>query len=198
MSGSGKDESPKVDGSLFPAQRPLAGSTGLAARATDAVIADLKQTNRKRPLVDPQTQDDISMGSLPLPSSGSLVNGNLDGYDREDEESVEEGTDYDDDEEVVELPTARPRKITERKRRQNAIAESYLQEALKNPAKKHKVLPQDEENQSTRYMVHQAESRQIISSPREYQIELFERAKAKNIIAVLDTGQYFPALHFIR
>ncbi|KAI1825945.1 hypothetical protein F4861DRAFT_144206 [Xylaria intraflava] len=28
----------------------------------------------------------------------------------------------------------------------------------------------------------------IISSPREYQIELFERAKQKNIIAVLDTG----------
>lgn len=28
----------------------------------------------------------------------------------------------------------------------------------------------------------------IISSPREYQTELFERAKEKNIIAVLDTG----------
>lgn len=28
----------------------------------------------------------------------------------------------------------------------------------------------------------------IISSPREYQTELFERAKRKNIIAVLDTG----------
>lgn len=28
----------------------------------------------------------------------------------------------------------------------------------------------------------------IISSPREYQLELFERAKQKNIIAVLDTG----------
>ncbi|KAI0432759.1 hypothetical protein F5Y09DRAFT_353064 [Xylaria sp. FL1042] len=32
------------------------------------------------------------------------------------------------------------------------------------------------------------EDRPIISSPREYQTELFERAKQKNIIAVLDTG----------
>lgn len=88
-----------------------------------------------------------------------------------------------------ELPTARPKKITERKRRQNAIADNYVQDALNDPAKKPKVLPEDEANQSTRYIVHQAESRQIISSPREYQIELFERAKEKNIIAVLDTGK---------
>lgn len=32
------------------------------------------------------------------------------------------------------------------------------------------------------------ESNVIISDPREYQVELFERAKTQNIIAVLDTG----------
>ncbi|KAI0889097.1 uncharacterized protein GGS22DRAFT_177710 [Annulohypoxylon maeteangense] len=37
-------------------------------------------------------------------------------------------------------------------------------------------------------LVREAESEKIISSPREYQTELFERAKQKNIIAVLDTG----------
>lgn len=31
-------------------------------------------------------------------------------------------------------------------------------------------------------------SRHIIDDPRDYQVELFERAKAENIIAVLDTG----------
>ncbi len=35
----------------------------------------------------------------------------------------------------------------------------------------------------------------IISSPREYQTELFERAKTKNIIAVLDTG-WLPSYYF--
>ncbi|KAI0161152.1 hypothetical protein GGR52DRAFT_563125 [Hypoxylon sp. FL1284] len=37
-------------------------------------------------------------------------------------------------------------------------------------------------------LAQEAESEKIISSPREYQTELFERAKQKNIIAVLDTG----------
>ena len=32
------------------------------------------------------------------------------------------------------------------------------------------------------------ESNVIISDPREYQVELFEKAKLQNIIAVLDTG----------
>jgi endoribonuclease Dicer len=30
-----------------------------------------------------------------------------------------------------------------------------------------------------------------IHDPREYQVELFEKAKAKNIIAVLDTGSLY-------
>lgn len=32
------------------------------------------------------------------------------------------------------------------------------------------------------------DSAKIITDPREYQIELFERAKSQNIVAVLDTG----------
>ncbi|KAI1470586.1 uncharacterized protein F4812DRAFT_469152 [Daldinia caldariorum] len=45
-----------------------------------------------------------------------------------------------------------------------------------------------DEDKSTNLLVREAESEKIISSPREYQTELFERAKQKNIIAVLDTG----------
>ncbi|KAI1657916.1 hypothetical protein F4813DRAFT_358400 [Daldinia decipiens] len=45
-----------------------------------------------------------------------------------------------------------------------------------------------DEDKSTNSLVREAESERIISSPREYQTELFERAKQKNIIAVLDTG----------
>lgn len=37
----------------------------------------------------------------------------------------------------------------------------------------------------------------IISSPREYQTELFERAKKKNIIAVLDTGCLISTYYFV-
>nr|AAP21615.1 truncated SMS-3 [Neurospora crassa] len=34
------------------------------------------------------------------------------------------------------------------------------------------------------------DSERIITSPREYQVELFERAKQQNTIAVLDTGKF--------
>ncbi|KAI1770739.1 hypothetical protein F4818DRAFT_455509 [Hypoxylon cercidicola] len=45
-----------------------------------------------------------------------------------------------------------------------------------------------DQDKSMNLLVQEAESEKIISSPREYQTELFERAKQKNIIAVLDTG----------
>ena len=35
----------------------------------------------------------------------------------------------------------------------------------------------------------EAMDKRIIHTPREYQIELFERAKQKNTIVVLDTGK---------
>ena len=40
------------------------------------------------------------------------------------------------------------------------------------------------------------ESNVIISDPREYQVELFEKAKQQNIIAVLDTGLCCPSMLF--
>jgi endoribonuclease Dicer len=46
----------------------------------------------------------------------------------------------------------------------------------------------DEEIVSMRNLLGKNEMRQLINDPREYQLELFERAKKENIIAVLDTG----------
>ena len=48
----------------------------------------------------------------------------------------------------------------------------------------------NEENLSIRSLMAKQESNVIITDPREYQLELFEKAKAQNIIAVLDTGQF--------
>lgn len=48
----------------------------------------------------------------------------------------------------------------------------------------------DEEKLSIRSLMAKQESNVIITDPREYQLELFEKAKKQNIIAVLDTGQY--------
>ena len=43
---------------------------------------------------------------------------------------------------------------------------------------------------STRSLVSKQESTHIVSQAREYQEELCERAKKRNIIAVLDTGNW--------
>lgn len=45
-----------------------------------------------------------------------------------------------------------------------------------------------DQDKSMNFLVREAESERIITSPREYQTELFEKAKEQNIIAVLDTG----------
>jgi endoribonuclease Dicer len=95
--------------------------------------------------------------------------------------------DAEEDEDV--LPSIKPRKISERKRRMNAIADNYIQEIAQKSFKQDTQNERQKlEDQSARYIVNQAESQKIISTPREYQTELFERAKEKNIIAVLDTG----------
>lgn len=42
-------------------------------------------------------------------------------------------------------------------------------------------------------LIERNEEQRIIASPREYQIELFEKAKEKNLIIVLDTGSALPS-----
>ncbi|KAI0478490.1 hypothetical protein GGR56DRAFT_664684 [Xylariaceae sp. FL0804] len=66
--------------------------------------------------------------------------------------------------------------------------DKWKQENRAREAKLGPSLPAEQGGESAAWLVKDAQSKRIISSPREYQTELFERAKQKNIIAVLDTG----------
>lgn len=48
---------------------------------------------------------------------------------------------------------------------------------------------------STVHLIAEQDFASVITDPREYQIELFERAKKQNTIAVLDTGIFFFIYH---
>lgn len=148
--------------------------TALKARTTEDIIADLRRPHKRQP---------INAGS-----SGAISD--REDYDigKKDDKSEVENDDGEEDANEV-RPSTRVKKFSDRRRRMNAIADQHILSWARQIAQKdNDVKPEDEARQSARWLVNQAENREIISSPREYQTELFERAKEKNIIAVLDTG----------
>jgi endoribonuclease Dicer len=184
-------EVPFESASLAPAQ-----STVIAQRSTLDVISDLKR-NRHHPNGSPREPsrgvatnlDNHSISLLPDQAVSEVNVPAADVLISLEDESEDEDSEDEDDEPEGEETTTRPKKVTERKRRLNAIADSWVQTSLLNPTVKNNQVTADEEgSQSTKWLVNQAEDR-VISTPREYQIELYERAKEKNIIAVLDTGE---------
>lgn len=83
------------------------------------------------------------------------------------------------------------RTSSERRRARNARFNSWMLQAAErniNAQIKHDEKTAADEELSIRDLLAQNETTPIITDPREYQIELFERAKAQNTIAVLDTG----------
>ncbi|KAI2626207.1 hypothetical protein GGS21DRAFT_530579 [Xylaria nigripes] len=69
------------------------------------------------------------------------------------------------------------------------IFDEWLRDQRENVYKnQHHSIVNENEDLLVRASFKEATNRSIISSAREYQLELFERAKQKNIIVVLDTG----------
>ncbi|KAL8371967.1 hypothetical protein RB595_001670 [Gaeumannomyces hyphopodioides] len=109
--------------------------------------------------------------------------------DQDDDGSLDGGT------ELIAGAPSKPRKISEKKRADNAIFESWvernkvrLSQASSNAKPNDKGGSTELESDPTADKPSRPQGMRVIEGPREYQIELFERAKQKNTIAVLDTG----------
>lgn len=89
---------------------------------------------------------------------------------------------------LVQNESRKPRKITQKKKIEQANFGVWLEDNRNKLSKKPKNHV-TENDQSLGYLVKSWEGQKIINNPRDYQMELFERAKEKNTIAVLDTGK---------
>ncbi|CAK7231798.1 Dicer-like protein 1 [Sporothrix curviconia] len=99
-------------------------------------------------------------------------------------------TDDDEVTPVAEPVAAPPRDPSQKKRADYDAFDSWLTKNRDNITKATRkvAIALCDEDKTSAALVREFESARIIESPRDYQIELFEKAKQKNIIAVLDTG----------
>jgi len=101
----------------------------------------------------------------------------------------------DDEDSEVDVDIARahgPKTTTERRRAQNDIMRAFAANISASLTQKEvddaAAKSANEEQLSIRDILAKQETTVRITNPRDYQTELFQRAKEENVIAVLDTG----------
>jgi DNA replication protein DnaC len=104
----------------------------------------------------------------------------------EDDDAANSDEDSDDESKR----SRRPYSVSEKRMAQNIVFDNYVVKKAKSICKairKDEVASAEDEQLTIDSMLAKGQT-ETIKDPREYQVELFERAKKENIIAVLDTG----------
>lgn len=172
----------------------------LATRTTAAVIAELNAARHARDgstkkrciaisieeaTLQMKVDEPRSCASSPSPPKQVDI-------ETSTEQEHENLTDDEDDDEDV-AHAGRPRTLSERRRIQDAqfnllYKRRVAELVTKVETNSHFNDTIDDESRSTKWLFAHSDDQPAISHAREYQLELFERAKKENIIAVLDTG----------
>jgi endoribonuclease Dicer len=126
--------------------------------------------------IDEPTMDD----SLGMSANAHDEDDNAANTDREDDDGTKKW--------VVNAPP-KPRKISERKRADNAAFDVWIEENQQNLASGLDKFIVDDDDKTFQSLIRDFENKRIITNPRDYQLELFELAKTQNTVAVLDTGE---------
>lgn len=151
---------------------------------------EMKEPPSALPSLRTETIEDDLMDLDEPPMNGSSGNhtvflgGDDDLANADDTDKEDDGT-----KKWVVNPAPKPRKISERKRADNAAFDVWIEENQEDLSKRLDKFIVDDGGKSFQSLIRDFENKRIIASPRDYQLELFERAKTQNTIAVLDTGE---------
>ncbi len=118
-------------------------------------------------------------------------NGNTEVMPAEDDLLIKHAeADADTDDEQPESQQA-PSTTDEKRKAQRAIFKNWVLDKAKEVTLeqvKNELNSKNDEELSIRNLLQKQERPNTIKNPREYQLELYERAKKENTIAVLETG----------
>lgn len=154
--------------------------------ADDEFLTQLQSTGNLHNTLKQVNQTQTGNGD-----AGTLENTTADSQvgNGDDEDDAKYSSDGDEDLGLVVREPSKPRKISQKKKIEQVNFAKWLNNNRQSLSKKAAAQPSNNE-QTLEYLVKSWEGGQkIIGSPRDYQLELFERAKKENTVAVLDTGK---------